>query len=325
MRLRIDQQGGSAPSIELDQSGQRDQTETASPAESGFPAPTGKRHSGISARYSDVVPKGSGAADMADEGLDDIEVIIHELGNKLSVLGNAFSLLKKQLPKDAQEDENLGEILTVIDVEHSDMSHILKRVRTSAQNALSSLLLPEEVPEYVVIDLSEMIEAQVKLWRRVLRTKIAITRDFAPGIKIRGDHLELNELIHNIFKNAVQIMQQLPEEERRLHVRVRQKEGYIQVFVHDNGPGIKDEDQKKLFKKGFTKKNGKGIGLYYSQILARKMGGDIVLMNNKDLLDVEPEDEISPDDPVKPRKIRLADYNGAVAIIEFPVLEEDVK
>ncbi len=353
---------------------QRDQTETASKAESEFPGPTEDRVSGISVRRSDVVPRGPEVSQ--DEGIDDIEVIAHELGNKIGVIENALSLLKRQLPAEVQKDENVSEILRIITEEQSDMSHIIKRVRTSAQDALSSPALPEEVPEHVVIDLSETLEAEVKLWRRILRMKIAITRNFQQGIKIRGDHVELHELIHNVFKNAVQIMQQQPEEERKLHVRIRQKEGIIQVFVHDNGPGIKDEDRKELFHKGFTKKKGKGIGLYYSQKLARKMGGDIVIMNNKDLLDVESQDEIPPEDLVlsphqtaelavpakndpltgdakipgffkekingviqlffphrpkqdpseirRPRKIRLADFKGAVAIIEFPVLEKEL-
>lgn len=257
---------------------------------------------GVFRRHSDVVPKRMVIGDQEDtdedEGLDDPQVLAHELGNKVTVIGNALSLLKRQITPEMLQDETVRHVLSVLEEEQEGMAHMLLRVRKRISDSPSAALAPEETPEYAVINVSELMEAEVKLWRRILRMNIAITRDFPQGIKIRGDHVELHQIVHNIFRNAIQIMQDLPEEERRIHVRIRRKEGYVYIFIHDNGPGIKEEDKGKIGTKHFTRKKGKGIGLYYSQKLARKIGGEISLKNTRDLtqedLDDDAFDEISP-------------------------------
>lgn len=53
------------------------------------------------------------------------------------------------------------------------------------------------------------------------------------------------------------------------------------IIIEDNGIGIKQEDMKRVFDKGFTGYNGRenlkatGIGLYLSKILSNKLGHDI--------------------------------------------------
>ncbi len=245
------------------------------------------------------------------EGLDDVEVLCHEIGNKLGTVMQAANLLGKQLKGNPEVDKNLHELLEILDVEHMGMFHLLKRVRKHAggnEQTLDVPLLPEELPEYKTVDLSEILDAEVKLWRRLLRMDINITKDIPEGVKMKGDNVELHEIIHNIFRNAIQVMQNLPEEERKIHVSIREEKDVIQIFIQDNGPGIKTDDLLKLFTKGFTKKNGKGIGLFYSQKLAKKMGGDITLINNMDREDLQQGERYI--------------VGGATAVIEFPAIEK---
>ncbi len=55
----------------------------------------------------------------------------------------------------------------------------------------------------------------------------------------------------------------------------------VKISVKDTGPGIREEDLKKLFK-AFSQiiepgknKEGSGLGLYLSKKLANLLGGDI--------------------------------------------------
>lgn len=342
-------------------SDQRDDLDSEDDPGEGDQPEAGMKSDDVFRRYSDVVPRRDTPQDADDEGLDDPQVLAHELGNKVAIIGNALTLLKKQITPEALQDETTRDILRVLEEEHEGMAHMLKRVRKNSDSP-SSALLPEETPEYAVINLSEMLEAEVKLWRRLLRMNIAITRDFPQWIRIRGDHMELHQVIHNLFRNAIQIMHDLPEEERRIHVRIRRKGGFVYVFIHDNGPGIKEEDRGKLFTKHFTKKKGKGIGLYYSQKLMRKIGGEISLKNTSDLKEEELDDdafdiEVPPRsqrtrmkhehrhgvakmlfqkiqralefvsgrrqtiEPRPPVKIRVEDFKGATAIIKLRALD----
>lgn len=63
----------------------------------------------------------------------------------------------------------------------------------------------------------------------------------------------------------------------------------LSVIVHDMGPGISHEDQRKLFQPFTTldatrhlNPKGVGIGLYVSKLICEKLGGDIVCFSNPD-------------------------------------------
>jgi signal transduction histidine kinase len=64
-------------------------------------------------------------------------------------------------------------------------------------------------------------------------------------------------------------------------IRVDTDDLWATVTVADQGPGISDEDQARLFGKferlGRNDAGGSGLGLYISRRLARAMHGDIVI------------------------------------------------
>ena len=54
------------------------------------------------------------------------------------------------------------------------------------------------------------------------------------------------------------------------------KDGFYDVVVEDNGPGVKDEDRQHLFTPNFTtKSSGTGLGLAISKNIIELCGGEI--------------------------------------------------
>lgn len=80
----------------------------------------------------------------------------------------------------------------------------------------------------------------------------------------------------------------MPKVEGIIKIQVAlRKEGsatFLQFDVIDNGPGISDDDQKRLFKP-FSKleahqdlnPNGNGLGLHICNLICRNLGGDITV------------------------------------------------
>jgi signal transduction histidine kinase len=203
------------------------------------------------------------------------------------------------------EDQEVADLIAIFGDEFETMRHLVEGFH-SEQSSPDAPLLPEEIVQnHKPIDFSELVQAEVKLWRRLLRLDIKILRYITEGVQIRGDKCELHEIVHNLFKNAVQAMQQLPEDERRIIVTLLEHDDFVQVLIQDNGPGIPEEAFAKLFRLGFTKdkKGGTGIGLYQARRLARKMGGDVTLINNVDREDLGAEG---------------GNIQGATAVIELP-------
>jgi signal transduction histidine kinase len=64
-------------------------------------------------------------------------------------------------------------------------------------------------------------------------------------------------------------------------IRCERSAGFVAVIVADQGKGISDADQSRIFDKfervDPTEPGGTGLGLYIARRLARAMGGDIAV------------------------------------------------
>ena len=59
-------------------------------------------------------------------------------------------------------------------------------------------------------------------------------------------------------------------------LRNSQRDGYYDIVVEDNGPGVKEENRAKLFTPDFTTKTGgSGLGLAICRNIVEKCNGDI--------------------------------------------------
>ena len=83
---------------------------------------------------------------------------------------------------------------------------------------------------------------------------------------IFADKVQIEQVLVNLVRNAVDAMENLAEGQRRLHVKSSRVNGLIQVTVSDNGHGISPEQLNELFSPFFTTKpDGMGLGLSISR------------------------------------------------------------
>ena len=86
------------------------------------------------------------------------------------------------------------------------------------------------------------------------------------NIMIKMDKVYLNRIITNLVKNALQASQE--GKNSIINVDVEQVNKRINIHVEDNGSGIAEEMQSRIFEPNFTSKNsGMGLGL----TMVRKM------------------------------------------------------
>ncbi|TAE15598.1 MAG: sensor histidine kinase [Bacteroidetes bacterium] len=92
---------------------------------------------------------------------------------------------------------------------------------------------------------------------------------------IRGDRKLMGRVFVNLIKNALEAM----PENRLPHIEVhlsKEEEGLVQISIQDNGTGIPEDVQEKLFTPKFTtKSSGSGIGLALSKRAIEHAGGRI--------------------------------------------------
>lgn len=130
------------------------------------------------------------------------------------------------------------------------------------------------------IDVAEGLDSSLLMLRGKLKQGVQVHREYddeVPQIQAYGS--ELNQVWTNIIDNAVDALNGYGE----LTVRVYNSDTDVIVEIEDNGPGIPDEIQHRIFDSFFTTKEpGKGTGLGLDityNIIVHKHRGNITVLS----------------------------------------------
>ena len=88
-----------------------------------------------------------------------------------------------------------------------------------------------------------------------------------PGL-VSGEPQPLQQVMTNLMLNAAQAMEETPEGQRHLKVRLYKEDGLACLDITDSGSGISDENLPRIFDPFFTTKpvgRGTGLGLWATQ------------------------------------------------------------
>ena len=109
-----------------------------------------------------------------------------------------------------------------------------------------------------------------------MKNGVLVRTIFSEGLPlIRGDRVQLQQVILNLILNAVEAMSGMKEGARELVVTTGRNEPRdILVLVADSGPGLPPAEQDNLFKAFYTSKpNGLGLGLSICRSIVEGHGG----------------------------------------------------
>ena len=92
---------------------------------------------------------------------------------------------------------------------------------------------------------------------------------------VRGDRVELQQVVLNLVLNALEAISALTEGPRELQiVTSRTESDHALIAVRDTGPGLAPAAQENLFKAFHTTKpNGLGLGLSICRSIVESRGG----------------------------------------------------
>ena len=109
-----------------------------------------------------------------------------------------------------------------------------------------------------------------------MKSGVSVRTELTGGLPlIRGDRIELQQVILNLILNAVEAMSGVKEGARELVIATgRSETGDILVSTRDSGPGLPPAIQENLFKAFYTTKpSGLGLGLSISRSIVEGHGG----------------------------------------------------
>jgi signal transduction histidine kinase len=131
------------------------------------------------------------------------------------------------------------------------------------------------------VDMREVISDTVTAMEQVFQEKgiQVVTRIPERVSPVLADLDRMIQVMLNLLSNAVKFCDQ---EQGRIEVALSERDGWLRVDVHDNGPGVLPQDQHIIFDKfrqaGDTlteKPHGTGLGLPISRHIIEHHGGQI--------------------------------------------------
>jgi len=195
--------------------------------------------------------------------------VAHEINNPLAVImqktGWMEDLLMEEDPEKVKNFEEYGNSIRTID-EYVD------RMKKVVHNMLGYARKME--PHVERVDVNDTLNRTVELLDNYARiNNIEIVKDLASNLPITGSsQSELQQVFLNLISNAIDAIGR----DGRITVKTRSEDSWLTVDIIDDGPGIPEEQQKKLFEPFFTTKEagkGTGLGLWVSYNIMKGLGG----------------------------------------------------
>lgn len=196
--------------------------------------------------------------------------VAHEIGNPLTSIVGLVELVEDG---DLEPDEQ-REFLRRVRKETERIHHIIRDLLDFARDDAK----PDELDEGC--DLVEVVEDAVRLVgpQKDLR-QVTLERRFAEGCPpARGSAARMSQVVLNLLLNAADAI----DGEGTIRLEVREDEGWVELVVHDSGPGIAEGVRDQLFEPFVTTKptgEGTGLGLAVCHAIVEQYGGALEAAN----------------------------------------------
>ena len=181
-----------------------------------------------------------------------------------------------------QEEEDLEverqkEFCNIIVSEAHRLGRLIDQLLTVGQMEAGSMVANRHE-----LEMLPMVEyATEQMTATAAKKQQSFLQDFAPKLPtIFGDRDKLQAALVNLVGNAVKYTPEGGE----IIVRCGVRGEWIHIDVQDNGPGIPEDEQSKVFEKFYRASNaedseqrGNGLGLAFTREVVRMHGGDVEL------------------------------------------------
>jgi PAS domain S-box-containing protein len=198
--------------------------------------------------------------------------IAHEINQPLHAIANFASACERSLTEPDAGEQQIANALAwtqQINAGVRQAASVIRRLRDFFRRETAKR---ESTP------LSATIRDSLELTSFLVKeNNVAIDLDLAAGDeRLVIDRVQIQQVLVNLIRNAIEAVADLPAERRRVEIRIERHAEKIEVIVADFGAGVAPDQRSRLFEPFYTTKpDGMGMGLPITKTIIESHGGEI--------------------------------------------------
>jgi C4-dicarboxylate-specific signal transduction histidine kinase len=194
--------------------------------------------------------------------------------NRLSIMGElTASLAHEILHPIATARNNARAGMRFLDLRPPDLNEVREALGLVVRDADRAKDIVGRIRDHIKnapprkdrFDLNEAINEVIGMVQSSIdRNRVSVQTRFKDGsIPVRGDRVQLQQVVLNLILNAVEAMSSVEKGTRKLSISTEEEQtGGVRVMVSDSGPGIDPAHLERIFNPFYTTKtSGIGMGL----------------------------------------------------------------
>src|SRR5450830_81597 len=201
--------------------------------------------------------------------------VSHELRTPIASVLMAAELLHYEIP--GKTNEKQKEIISIILEDGNRLKNLINDILDLSKLESGKIQLnfknytPQEIIDYVL----KILEIRIR--EENVKIKVEIEKNV---IGVKADISKIIQVFTNLIENSINY--RALNKRTVIELKAKLLNGKVLFYIKDNGRGIPEEDQKKIFDKFIRleeseniKNKGSGLGLAISKSIIKNHGGDL--------------------------------------------------
>ncbi len=201
--------------------------------------------------------------------------LVHELKQPLAAILSNAQAAERMLRHSPIDITELTQTIRDIIDDDSRAGDVILHLRSLFRN---------DDKVWDIWNINDIVSDALKVVNRLLsQGKIRIAVNIGPApLNIRGNRIQLQQVIVNLVTNAVEAMNGCSPERQSITIETYRNSSGVAVSVKDTGMGVPEDIQSRIFDPFFTTKaQGLGLGLSICRSIVTSHGGRLEVISEK--------------------------------------------
>lgn len=198
--------------------------------------------------------------------------IAHEIRSPLASIALNADTAQQELVAKPPRLEEVGVILKEIGEASLTVNETITSVRKLFKDATDNpaMIAVEDIARQVL----RLLQHELQFNEVIVVTEFEVEAHL-----VHADPAQLQQVVLNLIKNAIEAMASTPHKNRQLKIGTRtERDSFVLLSIQDTGPGVPQQDRERIYEAFFTTKSaGMGLGLAICRTIIDRYEGRLVL------------------------------------------------